>query len=81
MSASIPQSIDALCKEHGIDRDLVIEAIELPHSLGLGGFPGAVVLDADGRVAEEAALGTHAVGELIGHESAPPDLVHVGGSG
>jgi len=28
MSASIPQSIDALCKEHGIDRDLVIEAMK-----------------------------------------------------
>ena len=28
MSASIAQSIDALCKEHGIDRDLVIEAMK-----------------------------------------------------
>ena len=28
MSASIPQSIDALCKEHGIDRDLVVEAMK-----------------------------------------------------
>ncbi|MCA1593432.1 MAG: transcription termination factor NusA [Acidobacteria bacterium] len=28
MSASIPQSIDALCKEHGIERDLVIEAMK-----------------------------------------------------
>jgi N utilization substance protein A len=28
MSASIGQSIDALCKEHGIDRDLVIEAMK-----------------------------------------------------
>ena len=28
MSASIPQSIEALCKEHGIDRDLVIEAMK-----------------------------------------------------
>src|SRR5918998_938640 len=28
MSASIPQSIDALCKEHGIDRDIVIEAMK-----------------------------------------------------
>ncbi len=28
MSTSIPQSIDALCKEHGIDRDLVIEAMK-----------------------------------------------------
>ncbi len=28
MSASIPQSIDALCKEHGIDRELVIEAMK-----------------------------------------------------
>jgi N utilization substance protein A len=28
MSASIGQSIDALCKEHGIERDLVIEAMK-----------------------------------------------------
>ncbi len=28
MSASIGQSIDALCKEKGIDRDLVIEAMK-----------------------------------------------------
>ena len=28
MSSSIGQSIDALCKEHGIDRDLVIEAMK-----------------------------------------------------
>src|SRR5918997_4937772 len=28
MSASIPQSIDALCKEHGIERDIVIEAMK-----------------------------------------------------
>ena len=28
MSASIPQSIEALCKERGIDRDLVIEAMK-----------------------------------------------------
>ena len=70
----------AKAAEHGIDRVLLIEDFELPHSLGVGGFPGAVVLDADGRVAEEVVLGTNAVGELIGHESAPPDLVHVGGS-
>src|SRR5205085_683615 len=28
MSTSIGQSIDALCKEHGIERDLVIEAMK-----------------------------------------------------
>ncbi|MET0625788.1 MAG: transcription termination factor NusA [Pyrinomonadaceae bacterium] len=28
MSASIGQSIDAVCKEHGIERDLVIEAVK-----------------------------------------------------
>jgi N utilization substance protein A len=28
MSASIGQSIEALCKEHGIDRDLVVEAMK-----------------------------------------------------
>jgi N utilization substance protein A len=28
MSASIGQSIDAVCKEHGIDRDIVIEAVK-----------------------------------------------------
>jgi hypothetical protein len=28
MSTSIGQSIDALCKEHGIDRDLVVEAMK-----------------------------------------------------
>jgi N utilization substance protein A len=28
MSASIPQSIDALCKEHGIDREIVIDAMK-----------------------------------------------------
>lgn len=28
MSATIAQSIDALCKEHGIDRELVIEAVK-----------------------------------------------------
>ncbi len=73
--------VAAKAAEHGIGRVLLIEDFELPHALGVSGFPGAVVLDRDGRVAEEVVLGTTAVGELIGHQDAPPDLVHVGGSG
>ena len=69
----------AKAAEHGIDRALLIEDFELPHALGISGFPGAVVIDRDGRVAEKAVQGTTAVGELIGHQPAPPDLVHVGG--
>ena len=71
----------AKASEHGIDRALLIEDFELPHALGISGFPGAVVLDRDGRVAEKPVQGTGAVGDLIGHQGAPPELVHVGDPG
>ncbi len=70
----------AKASEHGIDRVLVIEDFDLPRSMGVSGAPGAVVVDADGRLAAEPVLGGAGVGALIGLEPALPDLVRVEGA-
>ena len=70
----------AKASEHGIDGVLVIEDFDLPRSMGISGAPGAIVVDADGRLAAEPVLGGAGVGELIGREPAMPGLVRVEGA-
>jgi uncharacterized membrane protein YphA (DoxX/SURF4 family) len=67
--------------EHGIDPVLVMPDFELPRSLGITGSPGALVVDAGGRVASAPALGTAKVDELLSAWTGPLELVTVEGGG
>jgi methylamine dehydrogenase accessory protein MauD len=67
--------------EHGIDPVLVLPDFELPRALGITGSPGALVVDAGGRVASAPALGSAKVGQLLSAWTGPPELVHVEGGG
>lgn len=81
VSVGEPDRGGAKASEHGIDQLLIIEeGFDLPRSLGVTGFPGAVILDADGRLAAEPVLGATALAPLIGYQSAAPELVRVEGS-
>jgi peroxiredoxin len=71
------EAVRRKAKEHGLDPVLVLEDFELPRSLGIGGVPGAIMLDHNGRVASEAAVGAAAVGELLANASAPLRLIKV----
>ncbi len=51
--------------EHGIGPVLLHEGFEFPRSLGIGGMPGAVLVDSDGRVASDPAVGAESVSELL----------------
>lgn len=56
--------------EHGIGTVLLHHDLELPRSLGVSGTPGALVVDADGRIAEEPALGAVSVAQILAVSSA-----------
>ncbi len=51
--------------EHGIGPVLLHEGFDLPRSLGIAGMPGAVLVDGDGRVAREPAVGAEGVSALL----------------
>jgi len=72
--------VAAKCSEHGIESALVIEDVEAPRPYGINGFPGAVIVDLDGRVASGPAVGRVAVEQLLRTDSQAPALVHVGGA-
>jgi uncharacterized membrane protein YphA (DoxX/SURF4 family) len=55
----------ATAAEHGIERVLLHPDSRLPRELGVGGTPGLVVLDRDGRFAREPMLGPDAVTEFL----------------
>jgi hypothetical protein len=76
-----PDDIRAKASEHGLDPVLVIPDFELPRSLGITGSPGALVVDAGGRVASAPALGTAKVNELLSAWTGPLELVTVEGGG
>jgi len=77
LSVGSPDDVRAKASEHGLDPVLVIPDFELPRSLGITGSPGAVVVDAGGRVASTPALGSAKVNELLSAWTGPPQLVHV----
>jgi peroxiredoxin len=51
--------------EHGLEPVLLADDFELARAFGVGGMPGAVMIDVDGRIADDPALGAQAVGELL----------------
>lgn len=55
----------ATAAEHGIERVLLHPDSRLPRELGVGGTPGLVVLDRDGRFAREPLLGADAVSAFL----------------
>ena len=71
----------AKASEHGLDLVLLAEDFELSRAVGISGFPGAIVLDGEGLVASEPAVGGHKVGELLAETYGPPPLVQVEGAG
>lgn len=64
--------------EHGLDLVLLQEDFELARLVGVSGMPGAVVLDREGRLASESALGTEQVSNLLDDIAAPLQLTKVG---
>lgn len=81
LSVGNADDVRAKASEHGIDPVLVLPDFELPRSLGITGSPGAIVVDADGRVASAPALGTVKVDQLLSAWTGPPELVQVEGGG
>lgn len=71
------EAVQKKAEEHGLEPVLLLEDFELPRSLGINGVPGAVMLDSDGKVASESAVGASAVGELLAKASAPLRLIKV----
>ena len=51
--------------EHGIGPVLLHEGFDFPRSLGIAGMPGAVLVDGDGRVASNPAVGAEGVSALL----------------
>ncbi len=51
--------------EHGIGPILLHQGFDFPRSLGIGGVPGAVLVDGDGLVASEPAMGAESVSALL----------------
>jgi peroxiredoxin len=64
--------------EHGLDLVLLQADFELARLVGVSGMPGAVVLDREGRLASESALGTEQVSNLLDDTAAPLQLTKVG---
>jgi hypothetical protein len=81
LSLGNPDDVRAKASEHGLDPVLVIPDFELPRSFGITGSPGALVVDAGGRVASAPALGTAKVNELLSAWTGPLELVTVEGGG
>ncbi len=52
--------------EHGIRPVLMPEGFEFQRSLGIAGIPGALLVDGDGRVASDPAVGGESVSALLG---------------
>jgi peroxiredoxin len=64
-------------EQHGLELLLLQEDFELARSLGITGMPGAIVLDREGRIASEPAVGANAVATLLAGLSSPLRLVKV----
>lgn len=65
-------------ERHGLDTVLLARDFELARSFGVNGMPGAVVLDREGRIASQPAVGANAVRTLLAGLSSPLRLVKAG---
>ena len=61
--------------EHGIGQVLLQESFEVAEQYRVFGAPGAVLLDAAGRIASERVEGAAAVGDLLAAISPPRALL------
>jgi peroxiredoxin len=67
----------AKAAEHGFDLVLRQEGFDLARSIGVTGMPGAIVIDREGRIAGEPALGTEQVSALLAATAPPLRLTRV----
>jgi peroxiredoxin len=63
---------------HGLQLVLLAEDFELARSFGVNGMPGAVLVDRDGLIAGDPAVGAIAVQALLDEVSSPLRLIKVG---
>lgn len=68
----------AKADKHGLEQMLIAADFELARSYGVNGMPGAVLVDRDGRVAGDPAVGAVAVQTLLDEVASPLRLVKVG---
>jgi peroxiredoxin/uncharacterized membrane protein YphA (DoxX/SURF4 family) len=68
----------AKAEKHGLDVVLIAEDFELARSFGVNGMPGAVLVDRDGLIAGDPAVGSNAVQTLFDEVSSPLRLIKVG---
>jgi hypothetical protein len=68
----------AKAEVHGLEQVLLAEDFELARSFGVNGMPGAVLVDRDGLIAGEPAVGAIAVQALLDEASSPLRLIKVG---
>lgn len=73
ISRGVHEENQARAQEHGIAPLLLQRDFEVGEAYGNGGLPGAVLIDAEGRIASERAAGAKAVGDLV-HAAATPQL-------
>jgi hypothetical protein len=71
ISLGDPDAIAVKAAAHGLSPVLLLDDFERARKLGINGFPGALVLDRDGRVASEPAVGGVAVTALLASLAAP----------
>ncbi|MBS1877878.1 MAG: redoxin domain-containing protein [Actinobacteria bacterium] len=81
ISLGEPAAVAAKAAQHELGPVLLLDDFERARALGINGFPGALVLDREGRVAGEPAVGSTAVAPLLAASAEPLRLVQVGGSG
>jgi len=77
ISLGDPEAVGVKAAEHGLELVLLQEDFELARSFGVNGMPGAVVVDREGRIASEPAVGANAVAALLAGLSSPLRLVKV----
>jgi peroxiredoxin len=63
---------------HGLELVLIAEDFELARSFGVNGMPGAVLVDRDGLIAGDPAVGGNAVQALLDEAASPLRLIKVG---
>jgi peroxiredoxin len=80
ISRGDPEANRAKAAEHGLELVLLQEDFELARSVGVAGMPGALVLDREGRIAGEPAVGTGQVADLLVANSPSLRLTRVGAS-
>lgn len=81
ISLGDPAAVAAKAAEHGLEPVLLLDDFERARALGVNGFPGALVLDREGRIAAGPAVGATAVAPLLAASTEPLRLVRVGARG